>query len=531
MPRKSLVNGAILVALLVVASFTASLQVWYAVPTEPPIVDIIRKASRRTSSLQSSYDVERVKWSASFLNESRSSLNGIERISTALKQQQTNLSTGYHTLEEQNGRSHRFPSIEERLQVYMTSWYLPPANNDTSSDDYIQYAYYNTTDKEMMMVLREVRTAKEKKAAKVRTFLIDDTTTFDTLHFLRSKTVFRASCNNAYCEDFIQYLFPTMLGDDVTGAPLLFQFSDIEKTIAFSLSTQKTSGYPNMPTLKKFRPSLTRTERRRLVSTTTHPRPVPPEPYATTQPIIFKLKTQRHYGPVASVSAHDRPYTEKRDQAVFRGQFTGRWSAYDLHQEVTSFADQCYYLPRCRLVVESANSSLVDAALTLPIPESRRAFPTELQGIPLYGERMSVAELLSYKAIIMLEGNDVSSGLKWALFSNSVVLMTPPTKTSWAMEELLEAWVHYVPLAEDLSNVESRMEWVLQHPMEAQEIARRGRLWISDLVFHPDAEADEQEIFRRMVDHYQRHFHYNQDLLIEEADTLRAFSTTAATSE
>jgi hypothetical protein len=41
----------------------------------------------------------------------------------------------------------------------------------------------------------------------------------------------------------------------------------------------------------------------------------------------------------------------------------------------------------------------------------------------------------------MIAGNDVASGLKWALFSQSVVLMPPPNHTSWAMEELLEPWV------------------------------------------------------------------------------------------
>ncbi len=41
----------------------------------------------------------------------------------------------------------------------------------------------------------------------------------------------------------------------------------------------------------------------------------------------------------------------------------------------------------------------------------------------------------------MLEGNDVASGLKWALLSQSVVMMPPPQHTSWAMEELLQPWV------------------------------------------------------------------------------------------
>jgi len=53
-----------------------------------------------------------------------------------------------------------------------------------------------------------------------------------------------------------------------------------------------------------------------------------------------------------------------------------------------------------------------------------------------------MADLLKYKVVIVLEGNNVASGLKWALASNSVLVMPPPTIASWAMEELLEPWVH-----------------------------------------------------------------------------------------
>jgi hypothetical protein len=86
---------------------------------------------------------------------------------------------------------------------------------------------------------------------------------------------------------------------------------------------------------------------------------------------------------------------------------------------------------------------------------------------------------------------DVSSGLKWALYSNSVVLMPRPTFTSWAMEERLEPWVHYVPLRDDLSDVEDRVRWVIDHPDQARAIAHAGTLWISDLVYHPHADDDD----------------------------------------
>ena len=55
-------------------------------------------------------------------------------------------------------------------------------------------------------------------------------------------------------------------------------------------------------------------------------------------------------------------------------------------------------------------------------------------------------------------GNDVSSGLKWALLSRSVVIMQTPTKTSYAMKELLQPWTHYIPIDDRFSDVEDKMK-------------------------------------------------------------------------
>jgi hypothetical protein len=118
---------------------------------------------------------------------------------------------------------------------------------------------------------------------------------------------------------------------------------------------------------------------------------------------------------------------------------------------------------------------------------------------------------LQYKALIMVEGNDVATGLKWALLSNSVVMMQPPSHTSWAMEELLEPWVHYIPLDEELSDVEEKMQWVLDNDKQAQLIAQRGTLWIQDLVLHPDASNDDKKIQEEIIRRYRAHFSVSEE--------------------
>lgn len=48
--------------------------------------------------------------------------------------------------------------------------------------------------------------------------------------------------------------------------------------------------------------------------------------------------------------------------------------------------------------------------------------------------------------MLVLEGHDVPEDLLWKLYSNSVVFMSEPTYESWAMETLIEAWKHYIPV-------------------------------------------------------------------------------------
>jgi len=120
----------------------------------------------------------------------------------------------------------------------------------------------------------------------------------------------------------------------------------------------------------------------------------------------------------------------------------------------------------------------------------------------------------------MIEGNDVSTGLKWALHSNSVVLTQKPSRSSWLMEELLQPWVHYAPLDDDeLTDVDEKVQWVLDHQVEAQEIARRASLWIGNLLFHPAAERDDEMIHEEMIRRYRMHFYEDTTLQLRSPST------------
>jgi hypothetical protein len=169
----------------------------------------------------------------------------------------------------------------------------------------------------------------------------------------------------------------------------------------------------------------------------------------------------------------------------------------------------CLLKERCRLVLLAgkSHSPIVDAGLTSMGPSGLNSTSIEgIEGVNLIRSKLSMRAQLRYKAIIMLEGNDVASGLKWALLSNSVFIMRKPNVTSWAMEEQLEPWVHYIPLDVSLADIVEKVQWVLDHDEEARQIAVRGTLWMKDMVSHPDAARDANEINREILKRYNSHF-------------------------
>ena len=101
----------------------------------------------------------------------------------------------------------------------------------------------------------------------------------------------------------------------------------------------------------------------------------------------------------------------------------------------------------------------------------------------------------------------MASGLKWSLQSTSVVLMPPPTRTSWAMEELLQPWIHYIPMLPDGSNVDEMVKWMLNHDVDAQRIAERATLFIYDLVYHLEAPSDDLNVKQEIVRRYRALWH------------------------
>lgn len=387
-------------------------------------------------------------------------------------------------------RSDRFPSVEERVKLYMSNWYAPPCPGVGR----FQYQLLDDDGWPSLNVSRPLDPAHSDIFDSIvkpdQWFLLDRRTMKNCArkqwkHVLRgkqlsSRVLYRRNMR-PYCSDVIDLLYITNQLETSTKSaptPLLAYFGD-GSGLGISL-----------PFFAKYRSAATKESLRAVTGECdTNAR----APLHTVQhsdklkPIIWRLESSRHLQPLTRARKEDTPWERKLNRAFWAGDMTGPSSG------ATDF-EQCRSNQRCRFVLDHAHSSLIDCGLT-----GHRLGSDVINGTNIKRNKVTMSFIQKYKVIISLEGNDVASGLKWSLQSESVVLMPPPTQTSWVMEELLEPWVHYIPMLPDGSNAEKMIKWVFTHEQEARRIAERATLFMYDLLYHPDAMRDERQVKEAIV--------------------------------
>eukprot|EP00553_Chaetoceros_curvisetus_P003756 CAMPEP_0204612276 /NCGR_PEP_ID=MMETSP0717-20131115/372_1 /ASSEMBLY_ACC=CAM_ASM_000666 /TAXON_ID=230516 /ORGANISM="Chaetoceros curvisetus" /LENGTH=244 /DNA_ID=CAMNT_0051624295 /DNA_START=252 /DNA_END=986 /DNA_ORIENTATION=- len=210
---------------------------------------------------------------------------------------------------------------------------------------------------------------------------------------------------------------------------------------------------------------------------------------------IYDLKST-----LASVLEGEISWDAKLDKAVWRGTLSGDIDRSD--EKSANFEGNCNRNQRCQLVLNSVDSSYIDAGVSM----QRSDLPIGLDYIHLLKGPLSIEEQLKYKIVIVVEGENFSYSLAWALYSGSVVIMPRPTKTSYLMEERLEPWIHYVAVKDDWSNLEKKVKWCINNSDKAKKIAERGSLWVHDLYMDEGAEVENKEIGKEMLKRYLEFF-------------------------
>ena len=321
-------------------------------------------------------------------------------------------------------RKRRFPSVDERVKLYMGNWYSPPCD----SSDGIHYFEQNESIKtsfnvkipsstgnssttyeilarveaDRIFVLQTEELAECAKLSNVPQIARGEQESTEAFKLKKKALILKTM--RLYCLDALDSLVPALLHAkaelDTTEyfPPLLVQFGDLQHSHEY--------GFLNVPHFKKYRRVATKEE----VSNSASPlclsgrrNPLCKSTATSSQdlhlqPIVWKLSVSRHYSRLPLVEQQDISWNHKKPMAVFRGELTGSLKTHDPY---LSDEENCLQWPRCRLVYRNSHSSLVDAKLT----STRKRMPNVLNGVSLVASKMPLEGMMEYKAVIMLEGN------------------------------------------------------------------------------------------------------------------------------
>ena len=172
--------------------------------------------------------------------------------------------------------------------------------------------------------------------------------------------------------------------------------------------------------------------------------------------VLLNLDMNRHWGNISVVRHSDLPWEEKKNVLIWRG------------------------------------------AMSTGVRNKFSEFFTSVNHPNLnlnFREPMSIQDMLKYKYLLSLEGNDVASNLKWLMYSNSCVIMTVPTKMSWFLECRLIPYVHYVPVKDDLSDLISKVEWCMNNDSVCKQIGINGKKYLEKFL-NPEIE---KQIYSRVL--------------------------------
>lgn len=238
-----------------------------------------------------------------------------------------------------------------------------------------------------------------------------------------------------------------------------------------------------------------RVERFRFTPTMVKTRTVSPSSEGSTTPTILMLLNSSRHFPPECFQKDTLPFSAKKPILFWRGHATGSGFA-----NVPPRSANRYALFQEMEERKWISSSFCDIFFvrTAKLPSS----------IPVHWSqegKKSIDQAREYKYLLSVEGNDVASNLKWALLSNSVVLMPRPTVDSWICESQLQPYIHYIPLENDFHDLDSQWKWCESHPALCQEIIENAHAYMRPFLNEPFTLRQH----RRLLDWYQEHIEWN----------------------
>ena len=196
-----------------------------------------------------------------------------------------------------------------------------------------------------------------------------------------------------------------------------------------------------------------------------------------------------------NILCHDIQFNEKMDSCVWRGANSGNFFKKSVKKGSRYFLVSKYYNnPKYNIGLSYANYK-----------RDIKKNNNSIDANKFVKQKLSIKEQLKYKFIISVEGNDFATNLSWIMLSNSVPLMPRPYVETWKMESKLIEYKHYVPLENDFSDLDEKMDWCLKNQEKCEEIAYQSKFYILQFF---DSQK-ENNIIRKVINKYKQNVQFS----------------------
>lgn len=186
----------------------------------------------------------------------------------------------------------------------------------------------------------------------------------------------------------------------------------------------------------------------------------------------FFMQDSKYAKDVAAIerAASQLPFTQRNDAILWRGGLSGP----DYPD-----ANNCMDFPRYHLLLQALRSpEIIDARLThyenFAPTTAGNALRERLENwFGAVAPFMRMADFTTHKYLVSLDGVCASwKRVAAILWTGSVLLM----QNRWQQFFYpgLAAWEHYLPIADDVSDIATRYAWLQENPAQAASIAQNG---------------------------------------------------------
>lgn len=196
------------------------------------------------------------------------------------------------------------------------------------------------------------------------------------------------------------------------------------------------------------------------------------------QPVLLRsFNFDRHWEPYYnSKIINDIPFDDKMNKIVWRGTTTGRPKNRG---------------NRFQLVTKWMNKHPdIDVGFSY-ICQNKGRFGAFVKG------KKPMDDMLKYKYILSVQGNDKDTGINWKLNSNSLVFMAKPTVTSWLMETTLIPNYHYILVKDDYSDLKDKLDWCNNNQTKCKEIVKNANTFMKQFSDNELEEKLENDVLNK----------------------------------